>query len=56
MVWNPGAEKCAAMSNMPNADERRMACVEAAQALSPASVPPGGVWTGTQRLSIAHPS
>ncbi|MFP8779323.1 D-hexose-6-phosphate mutarotase [Hydrogenophaga sp. RWCD_12] len=56
VVWNPGADKCAAMSDMPNGDERRMACIEAAQALSPVSVPPRGVWAGTQRLSLVHPS
>lgn len=54
VVWNPGADKCAAMSDMSTGDERRMACIEAAQALSPAAVPPGGVWAGTQRLSVVH--
>lgn len=56
VVWNPGADKCAAMSDMPRGGERHMACVEAAQVLSPATVPPGGVWAGTQCLSIVHPS
>lgn len=53
VVWNPGADKCAAMSDMPAGGERFMACIEAAQALTPALVPPGGVWTGSQRLCIA---
>lgn len=52
VVWNPGASKCAAMSDMPVGGERRMACIEAAQALSPALVSPGGVWTGSQRLAV----
>jgi glucose-6-phosphate 1-epimerase len=54
VVWNPGAAKCAAMADMPEGDERRMACVEAAQVLSPASVPPGSVWTGAQRLAVVR--
>lgn len=53
VVWNPGADKCAAMSDMPTGGERFMACIEAAQALTPALVPPGGVWTGSQHLRMA---
>lgn len=53
VVWNPGAEKCAALSDMAPGDEQRMACIEAAQALSAAHVEPGGVWVGHQRLTLA---
>jgi glucose-6-phosphate 1-epimerase len=56
VVWNPGADKCSAMSDMGAGDERRMACIEAAQALSPAVVPAGGLWQGTQRLTVARRS
>lgn len=52
VVWNPGAGKCAALSDMPTGDERRMACVEAAQVVHPIEVAPGAVWTGHQRLDI----
>lgn len=53
VVWNPGAEKCAALTDMPDGDERRMACVEAAQAREPLMVAPEQVWTGWQRLRVA---
>lgn len=56
VVWNPGAEKCAALADMPDGDERRMACVEAAQARAPLMVAPGQVWTGWQRLRVAAAS
>lgn len=52
VVWNPGPAQSVALSDMPDGDDRRMACVEAAQVLSPASVPAGGVWQGTQTLIV----
>lgn len=56
VVWNPGADKCRQLRDMPDDDHLRMACVEAAQALSPALVPPHGVWVGTQRLRVGAPT
>lgn len=55
VLWNPGTQQCAALADMPNGGERFMACVEAAQALEPASVPPGEVWRGTQTLTVVTP-
>lgn len=53
VVWNPGPDKAAAMADLPPGDERRLACVEAAQALSVAEVAPGATWVGRQRLVLA---
>ena len=52
VVWNPGQEKCTAMADMCPGDERRMACVEAAQVFEPVVVAPGSTWSGSQRLRV----
>ncbi len=52
VIWNPGADKCAALSDMPDEDWRRMLCVEAAQVLSPPSLAPGQAWTARQSLIL----
>lgn len=52
VVWNPGADKCAALSDMPDEDWRRMLCVEAAQVLSPPTLAPGETWTARQSLIL----
>lgn len=50
VVWNPGAAKCAALTDMPDGDERLMVCVEAAQALQPKVLQPGEVWSAWQSV------
>ena len=52
VVWNPGAEKCATLADMPPDGWQRMLCVEAAQVYEPVTVAPGGVWQGAQRLTV----
>jgi glucose-6-phosphate 1-epimerase len=52
VVWNPGAEKCAQLADMPAADWRNMLCVEAARIIEPALLPPGEEWSGMQTLLI----
>lgn len=52
VVWNPGAAKCATLSDMPPEGWRHMLCVEAAQVMQPVSVAPGGRWQGWQRLTV----
>lgn len=52
VVWNPGAELCATLSDMPAEGHRHMLCVEAAQVLAPIRVPAGGDWSGWQRLTV----
>lgn len=52
VVWNPGAQKAAAMADLAADSHARMLCVEAAQVMPPVTVPPGGHWQGWQRLSV----
>jgi len=50
VVWNPGEQLAARMGDLGPGDWRRFACVEAAQALQPVVLAPGGRWCGSQRL------
>lgn len=50
VVWNPGADKCASLSDMPANGWQQMLCVEAAQVYEPITIAPGGFWQGAQRL------
>lgn len=50
VVWNPGAEKAAAMSDMEPGGERHMLCVEAAAVQQPVQLAPGETWQGEQVL------
>ncbi len=52
VVWNPGAEKCASLADMPADGWRHMLCIEAAQVLSAQTLGPGQSWSGWQRLSV----
>jgi glucose-6-phosphate 1-epimerase len=52
VVWNPAAEKTAALKDMPADGFRQMLCVEAAQVMQPVSVKAGAEWQGWQRLSV----
>lgn len=52
VVWNPGADKCATLTDMPPDGWQRMLCVEAAQVYSPITIPPGDFWQGAQRLAV----
>jgi glucose-6-phosphate 1-epimerase len=53
VVWNPGADKCAGLTDMPRDGFAHMLCVEAAQVFNPVQVPAGGQWSGWQRLTIS---
>lgn len=50
VVWNPGAERCAQLSDLPPDGYAQMLCVEAAQVTEPVTVGAGEVWQGWQRL------
>ena len=50
VVWNPGADKGAALADMPPEGWRQMLCVEAAQVYEPIRIAPGDFWQGAQRL------
>lgn len=52
VVWNPGADKSASLTDMPPDGYSHMLCVEAAQVMQPVSVEAGGQWQGWQRLSV----
>ena len=50
VVWNPGAERAAALSDLDAGGYRNFLCVEAASIGIPVRLAPGAVWRGTQRL------
>lgn len=52
VIWNPGVDKCAALSDMPADGWQHMLCVEAAQVYEPICIEPGDFWQGAQRLSV----
>ena len=52
VVWNPGADKCATLTDMPPQGWRQMLCVEAAQVYTPIRIAPGDFWQGAQRLRV----
>lgn len=52
VVWNPGADKCATLADMPPEGWQRMLCVEAAQVYEPITIAPGDFWQGAQRLNV----
>jgi glucose-6-phosphate 1-epimerase len=53
VVWNPGAEKCAALADMPVDGWRQMLCIEAAAIEHPVTLAPGESWAGMQALTLA---
>jgi glucose-6-phosphate 1-epimerase len=55
VVWNPGAEACARISDMPPEGWREMLCVEAAAIGTPVRLPPGDCWIGRQTLTVLGP-
>ncbi len=52
VVWNPGADKCATLPDMPPDGWQHMLCVEAAQVYAPITIAPGDFWQGAQRLTV----
>lgn len=52
VVWNPGADKCAQLNDMPANGYQHMLCVEAARVTSSIEVPPAQTWVGWQLLKI----
>ena len=51
VVWNPGAERGAALPDMDPGGWLRMLCVEAAVVGTPVQLAPGERWTGQQTLT-----
>ena len=52
VVWNPWAERCAALPDMPEDGYRRMLCIEAAAIDKPVNLAPGQSWSGRQLLAM----
>jgi len=52
VVWNPGAERCAALADMPPDGYKKMLCIEAAAIEAPIQLAPGESWAGMQSLVL----
>jgi glucose-6-phosphate 1-epimerase len=52
VVWNPGAELCAKLTDMPADGYRHMLCVEAARIDEQVTLAPGAQWQGWQQLTV----
>lgn len=53
VVWNPGAQRCAMLSDMPAQGYRQMLCVEAARIAEPVLLQGAQRWQGMQRLQAS---
>lgn len=53
VTWNPGAERCAMLADMPADGWRRMLCLEAATVRHPVQLAPGETWVGMQSLVLS---
>jgi len=56
VVWNPGAEKGAALSDLERDDYRRFLCMEPAVFDPPITLAPGASWRGAQTLRYSRSS
>ncbi len=54
VVWNPGRERSARMTDMPPEGFRRMLCVEAAAIEPPVSLNPGALWDAGQSMAVSR--
>ena len=52
VVWNPGAELCATLADMPVDGYKHMLCVEAAAIEEPIRLQPNQSWNGWQRFAV----
>jgi len=51
VVWNPGAERAAALADLEQGGEKRFVCIEAAVVQTPVTIGPRRKWIGTQTLT-----
>ena len=51
VIWNPWAERCASLPDMPADGYRRMLCIEAAMIGHPVTLAKGEHWLGCQTLA-----
>ncbi|GAC1415097.1 MAG: D-hexose-6-phosphate mutarotase [Burkholderiaceae bacterium] len=52
VLWNPGAEKAAGLSDLHAGGYHEFICIEAAAVMRPISLLPGERWQGMQRLRV----
>ena len=52
VIWNPGAEKAAALTDLDPGGERHMVCIEAGAIQEPVILAPGQSWSATQTLIV----
>lgn len=52
VIWNPGAEACAKLADMPADGWKHMLCVEAGRILEPITLAPGESWSGRQSFTL----
>jgi glucose-6-phosphate 1-epimerase len=52
VVWNPGAEKAAGISDLHRGGAQHYVCVEAAAVIQPIALAPGQTWSGWQIIRI----
>lgn len=50
VVWNPGPDKAAALSDLEIGGHRHFVCIEAAAVIEPLQLSPGTTWCGRQHL------
>ena len=53
VVWNPGAERAAAIDDLDPGGERQFVCIEAAVVQTPVTLGAGRRWAGTQTLTAS---
>ncbi len=53
VVWNPGLERTAGMTDMPPDGYRKMLCVEAAAIEPPVELAPRSAWHGGQSIEVS---
>jgi glucose-6-phosphate 1-epimerase len=51
VVWNPGADRCATIADLPDDAWRHFVCIEAAVIDTPVSLAPGATWRGVQSVT-----
>ena len=51
VIWNPGAERCASIADLPDDAWRHFVCIEAAVVEHPVSIAPGATWRGAQQVT-----
>ncbi len=54
VVWNPGRQRAAMLSDLPDDGWREMFCVEAAAIGKPVELAPGDCWIGRQTIDLSR--